>query len=396
MNTAILDDDDLTDDLGDTENAGHSGIHPVDRLKRGEPVGDKYVVKGTLGTGGFAVVYRAEHTTLGRAVAIKVLHVEADTSPALIERFRQEARIAAVVHHPNVLDVYDTGTLADGSPYLVMELIDGETLYRRMARRGLTIPALVEVARQLLTALAILSERGIVHRDIKPENVMLHTPGQGLTVVKGLDFGISKNMGQCDLHLTSVGSMIGTPHYMSPEQIRGEDVDTRSDLYALGVVLYEALTGRVPYDGASLNALVLAALNGDLTPVSEMRPDCPQELERIVVKAMSRSREQRYATPAEMMADLDALAADADMPRGQDAWDDVSWMPPPPAPPESAANGRERQLRSLGGEIDTFPLGLPFGFRASRLPEAGKQRVRVASLGLLLLLGALEPNKRKN
>jgi hypothetical protein len=215
-------------------------------------------------------------------------------------------------------------------------------------------------------------------------------------VLKILDFGLAKVISSAtSAGLTQAGMLLGTPHYMSPEQIRGEEVDTRSDLYALGVVLYEALTGRVPYDGSSLNSLVLAALNGDLTPVSEMRPDCPAELERIVLKALSRSREERYATPADMLADLDLLAVSNDMPRGQEAWTDFSWQPPLPAPTLDGSRcetGRERQLRSLGGEIDAFPLGMPFGGPSQgSFSESGKQRVRVASLGLLLLLGAMEP-----
>jgi tetratricopeptide (TPR) repeat protein len=387
MNTAILDVEENW--FGDTADAGHSGVHPVERLKRGDSIGDRFVVKGTLGAGGFAVVYEAEHSSLGRPVAIKVLHVEAETPPGLVERFRQEGRISAFVHHPNVLDVYDTGTLEDGSPYLVMELIHGETLYRRMARNGLTIPALVEVSRQLLTALVMLAARGIVHRDIKPENVMLHAPSPGMTVVKVLDFGISKNVEQCELHLTRSGAMIGTPHYMSPEQIRGEQVDPRSDLYSLGVVLYEALTGRVPYDGGSLNALIVAALTDDLIPVRNLRPDCPPELERIVLRAMSRDREQRYASPAEMQRDLERLTVDLRMPRGSEAFSDYSWSPD--AQPEQAgAQSRERHLASVRSELEE--LTAPSRQRKRRGSRLLRSTwLRLAGVGALFLMAAADP-----
>ncbi len=404
MNTAILDDDDDNrDGFGETGGLAQSGVHPVQRLKRGDPIGDKYIVQGSLGVGGFAVVYEAEHCALGKPVAIKVMHLEADTSPALVERFRQEARISAFIHHPNVLDVYDTGTLADGSPYLVMELIHGETLYRRMARRGLTIPALVEVARQLLTALSVLYEAGIVHRDIKPENIMLSSPGRGLTVVKVLDFGISKNVGQHDLHLTIGGSMIGTPHYMSPEQIRGEDVDHRSDLYALGVVLYEAITGRVPFDAATLNALVLAALNEDLTPIHTLRPDCPAELERIVLKAMARDRDERYASPAEMLADLERLAAATHMPRGEAAWGDLIWAarPFPRTQAEPISLAKTRHYHSVRDARVALPAPVRGGpsHVPPRLREALKtavlkpRRVGLALVGVFLLLAASVPER---
>jgi serine/threonine protein kinase len=396
MNTAILDeDDDNRDSFGETAGAAQSGVHPVQRLKRGDPIGDRYVVHGSLGVGGFAVVYQAEHCALGRPVAIKVMHLEAETSPALVERFRQEARISAIVHHPNVLDVYDTGTLADGSPYLVMELINGETLYRRMARRGLTIPALIEIARQLLTALAVLAERGIVHRDIKPENIMLSSPGRGLTLVKVLDFGISKVVEENDLHLTISGSMIGTPHYMSPEQIRGESVDHRSDLYALGVVLYEAITGRVPFDAATLNALVLAALNEDLIPIHTLRPDCPAELERIVLKAMARDRSERYASAVEMLTDIEQLAAATHMPRGEAVWGDLVWKPPTPVQQDGPFQGKARQYHSVQAEIAEFPT--PGGVAPSHAPGVLRhvflkpRRIGLALVGVSLLLAAAEP-----
>ncbi|MFT3928416.1 MAG: protein kinase [Myxococcales bacterium] len=398
MNTAILDeDDDNPENLEESAGAGASGVHPVQRLKRGDPIGDKYIVQGSLGVGGFAVVYEAEHAALGRPVAIKVMHLEADTSPALVERFRQEARISAVVHHPNILDVYDTGTLEDGSPYLVMELITGETLYRRMARRGLTIPALVEVARQLLTALAVLGDRGIVHRDIKPENIMLSSPGRGLTMVKVLDFGISKNVEQPDLHLTISGSMIGTPHYMSPEQIRGENVDHRSDLYALGVVLYEAITGRVPFDAATLNALVLAALNEDLTPIHLLRPDCPSELERIVLKAMARDRRERYANAAEMLEDLEKLAAATRMPRGEAVWGNLIWSAPIPERErgeDTPERAKARHLESVREELVEFPVAVPVAPSQAPAPTVivnKPRRLRLVALSAFLLLGAFEP-----
>jgi serine/threonine protein kinase len=268
-----------------------------------------------------------------------------------------------------------------------------------MARRGLTIPALVEVARQLLTALAVLADHGIVHRDIKPENIMLSSPCRGLTVVKVLDFGISKNVGQHDLHLTISGSMIGTPHYMSPEQIRGEDVDHRSDLYAVGVVLYEAITGRVPFDAATLNALVLAALNADLTPIHKLRPDCPAELERIVLRAMARDRNERYASATEMLADLEQLSVATQMPRGDAVWGDLVWSVPttPGISSDPAFEGKARHYHSVREELAEFPA--PGQIAPSQVPGTLKQallkprRMGLALVGALLLLAASEPQR---
>jgi serine/threonine-protein kinase len=377
MNTALLNGG-SADPEADPGTTPGSGIHAVQRLQPGDTLGNKYRVCGTLGTGGFAVVYEAEHLGLGRMVAIKVMHLEPEMPLALLHRFRQEARISAVVHHPNVLEVYDTGTLEDGSPYLVMERIDGETLFRRMARRGLTIPAVVEVGRQLLDALAVFAERGVVHRDIKPENIMLHMAGDGTQLVKVLDFGISKHTTGSDLKLTRHGALIGTPHYMSPEQIRGEPVDVRADLYAVGVVMYEALTGRVPYDGPSLNALVLAALNAEVPSVCALRPDCPRELERIVVKAMARNRDERYASPAEMQRDLLGLASLTNMPRGGEVWRTLEWQ----APPEAL-----EQTRTRIESEDTLivrPLFAPERSSVSR-------PLQLAALATLLGLVTFEP-----
>jgi serine/threonine protein kinase/Flp pilus assembly protein TadD len=379
MNTAQMHDESSDDSESDSGVTAGSGVHAVQRLKPGDTFGNKYRVRGTLGAGGFAVVYEAEHLGLGRLVAIKVMHLEPETPAALVRRFRQEARISAVVHHPNVLEVYDTGTLEDGSPYLVMERIDGETLYRRMARRGLTIPAVVEVGRQLLNALSVIAERGVVHRDIKPENIMLHAAGDGSFLVKVLDFGISKHASNTDLKLTRSGALIGTPHYMSPEQIRGEAVDIRSDLYAVGVVLYEALTGKVPYDGPSLNALVLAALNSDAPLVCDARPDCPRELERIIFKAMSRSREQRYANSADMQRDLAALAENTKMPNGADVWRTLEWVAPADA------------LKRKPSELEKEDTRIVKPVRTSERRSRPRRRAQMASLSALLALGALAP-----
>ncbi len=305
MNTAVLSDSHHdTEREHETNEPEYSGILPLPRLTPGHCISDKYLIRGVLGTGGFAVVYEAEHLGLQCVMAIKVLHVNEHTPETLIARFREEARISAVVHHLNVLDVHDTGTLEDGSPYLVMERIHGETLHARMSRGLLPIHEVVEVARQLLNALGMLNERGIVHRDIKPENLMLHTSRSGERIVKLVDFGISK-MG---MRSTIDGGVIGTPHYMSPEHLSGEEVTVQSDLYAAGVVLYEALAGQVPFDGTNLNALVFAVLHCDVPALRVLRPDCPPELERIVCTAMNRDRTVRYASPEAMLADVEELA----------------------------------------------------------------------------------------
>jgi serine/threonine protein kinase len=304
------------------------------QLAVGTSIQGKYVVHGLLGLGGFAVVYDAEHVGLGRRVAIKVLHLAADTPLALLERFRREARISALAHHRNVLEVYDTGTLPDGSPYLVMERVNGENLSHVLQRGPLSLAGAVEVVRQLLAGLCALEDAGIVHRDIKPDNLMLHDAGDGEPVVKLVDFGISKRVAlEPAAKLTCHGTLVGTPQYMSPEQIRGQDVDLRTDIYATGAVLYEALSGHAPHESQNFSELVVAVLNAPLRSLRELRANCPSELERIATRALSRSAALRYGSPREMLAELDACARDLDLPSGTEAFAyedpiDPIWMTP--------------------------------------------------------------------
>jgi serine/threonine-protein kinase len=246
-------------------------------------------------------------------MAIKVLHVTADTPRELIARFHEEAHISATVHHRNVIDVHDTGTLDDGSPYLVMERVEGETLHARMRHGTLTIREVLELGTELLNVLCVLSELGIVHRDIKPENLMLQTAHHGGRVVKLVDFGISKVVhSELSASTSSGRELVGTPHYMSPEHLSGEEVDARSDIYAAGVVLYEALTGRLPHDSSSLPGLIFSVVTGRPRAIRSLRFDCPAELERIVLRALEPDRQRRYATPLEMLADLEAEACQID------------------------------------------------------------------------------------
>jgi serine/threonine protein kinase len=329
MNTAALQESDEEPSL-DPDAVSVGGSTPAARrLAPGTIVAGKYVIRGKLGLGGFSVVYDAEHLGLGRHVAIKVVHVDDDMPIGLLERSRREARNSALVRHPNVLEVFDTGVLDDGSPYLVMERIEGETLSKRIVRQGLSIAAVVELGRQLMLALEALAAHNMIHRDIKPENVMLHDRGDGRPIVKVVDFGIAKRtVPERDVRLTREGTLVGTPSYMSPEQLRGENLDERTDIYSAGAVLYEALTGRPPHDRTSLNELMLAALHDRVRAVRQLRPGCPRELERIVLKALAKAREDRYPTAAAMRHDLERFAAASALPTASNAWRVVELMEP--------------------------------------------------------------------
>ncbi len=281
----------------------------------GKTVEGRYRVRGILGEGGMGTVFEAEHITLGRSVAIKVLHSAHATKKDSIRRFQQEARAAGAIGHPNICGVIDLGTLDDGSPYIVMERLLGETLADRVASEGgLPFEDVIDILIQVLSGLVAAHEQQIVHRDIKPENIFLTQRVGCPPLVKLLDFGVSKMTGRAgafraeDLALTRTGMVMGTPFYMAPEQARGErDLDARVDLYACGVILYEALTGRRPFTAANYNALLVQILTASPRPATELRPALPPGFDVVIDKAMARRRDDRYATASDFQRDLQAL-----------------------------------------------------------------------------------------
>ncbi|HEX7603420.1 MAG TPA: serine/threonine-protein kinase, partial [Polyangiaceae bacterium] len=279
----------------------------------GKIIDGKYKINSVLGEGGMGTVFEAEHVAIGRSVAVKVLHPAQASKKVAVKRFHQEARAAGGIGHPNICEVYDMGTLPDASPYLVMERLTGETLSSRIAAEGgLPFDEMIDVGMQVLAGLAAAHERGILHRDIKPENVFLVRRAGFPAVVKILDFGVSKittSIGHSEWEeetdLTKTGMVMGTPYYMSPEQARGErNLDARVDIYATGVLLYEALTGRRPFAGSNYNSLLLQILAGNAPPMRQLRPSVPSAIEEIVARAMATKRDDRYPTAAEMQRAL--------------------------------------------------------------------------------------------
>jgi serine/threonine-protein kinase len=281
----------------------------------GKTIGGKYKVRAVLGEGGMGTVFEAEHITIGRAVAVKVLHPNQARKKDAVRRFHQEARAAGAIGHPNICEVYDLGTLDDGSPYLVMERLTGETLADRIsAEGGLPFDDVIDILVQVLSGLVAAHEKGIVHRDIKPENVFLTKRVGCPPLCKLLDFGVSKVIGSLvggkdeDLELTRTGMVMGTPYYLSPEQARGDrNLDARVDLYACGVILYEALTGRRPFTAANYNALLLQILSTKPKPARDLRPALPAGFDAVLDKALARNRDDRYPSAADFQRDLQAL-----------------------------------------------------------------------------------------
>ena len=334
----------------------------------------RYRIQRKLGAGGMADVYLAEDQELGRRVAIKILNGRHANDDQFIERFRREAKNAAALNHPNIVSIYDRGE-AEDTYYIAMEFLDGRTLKELIVSRGAApINVAIEYARQILSALRFAHRHGIVHRDIKPHNVLVDGEGR----VKVTDFGIAR---AGTSQMTEAGSIVGTAQYLSPEQARGGEVDPRSDLYSLGIVLYELLTGKTPFDGETPVEIAMKHLSATPKPPSKLRPDIPPELDMVVMRALAKNPDDRYQSADEMEADLERVARGARVSRGHRRHRDAgaarpaaaarcvaataaTMIAPPPsaaAPPPAVLD--EEEIQEGGGpERPLWPWLVAIGF----------------------------------
>jgi serine/threonine-protein kinase len=272
----------------------------------GEVLDGKYRVDRILGAGGMGVVVAATHVQLQTRVALKFLLPEVLGSPQIVDRFLREARAAVRIQSEHVARVLDVGTLADGAPYMVMEYLEGRDLSELLAtRQTLPIERCVGYVLEACEAIAEAHSLGIVHRDLKPANLYLaNRPGRQ-AIVKVLDFGISKSMDAASAGLTKTSAVMGSPCYMSPEQMRSsKDVDARSDIWALGVILYELVTGALPFPGESLPEIVCQVTQGEMRPIRDLRPDVPDGLAEAIGRCLQRDPGRRYANVAELARSL--------------------------------------------------------------------------------------------
>jgi serine/threonine-protein kinase len=331
-------------------------------LPPGERIAGRYELKGLIGIGGMGAVYEARHLELGKPVAIKVLIPALAKDSQIAERFLREGRAAAAVDHPNIVEVFDLGTEPSGLTFIAMEKLEGEDLRSRIARAHPLDPRFVaRLGAELTGAVDAAHRQGVIHRDLKPANVFLSTRGPNVDVVKVLDFGIARLAGAAEAQaLTATGQVLGTPAYMAPEQIRGErNSDARVDIYGIGAVLYEALTGVPPFRADSLGELALKVADDDPEPLAALRPGLPRRMVELVERAMRKNPAERPHRAAELETELRALLADREP--------EVLWAPAP-------------ALTRPGRRGDGLDVTFPSGARRTR---------RRAALGVALAMLSL-------
>jgi len=272
----------------------------------GEVLSDRYEVEELVGTGGMSSVFRAHDRLLDRKVALKVLHHQYSDDEEYVERFRREARAVAQLSHPNIVTVIDRGE-ADGHQFIVFEYIDGENLKTLIQRRGpAPVVTALELALQVARGLSFAHQQGLVHRDVKPQNVLLNGDGQA----KVTDFGIARSL-DMQHGMTQTGTVLGTSDYIAPEQAQGQRVDEHTDVYSLGVVLYEMLTNEVPFPGENFVAVAMRHINEEPPSIRDKRPDVSPRLEAAVQRAMAKRPEDRFQTMADFCRELEAILAEA-------------------------------------------------------------------------------------
>jgi serine/threonine-protein kinase len=367
----------------------------------GKTIGGRYQIVELLGQGGMSAVYKANDPNLRRVVAVKLIHSHLSSDPKFVMRFEEEAAAVAQLRHPNIIQVYDFSN-DDDTYYIVFEFVPGESLQQRLERlndagRSMPVDEAIKITASIADALDYAHERGLIHRDIKPANVMLNVLGEAIL----MDFGIVKIVGG-DTH-TATGAVMGTARYMSPEQIKGQRVDARTDIYALGTALFEMLGGRPPFEADSAMTLMMMHVNDPVPDVRQLRPEVPVQVVSVINKALAKDRDARFATAGQMAAALrgdssaGAAAAAAAVVAGtviEDAPPDEAGqgatvlepVPPAPAPPTPQTEGATVLEPALAAQAVATP---PEAQAPVQSDEGGSRRTLIIggiAIAVLLLI----------
>ena len=356
----------------------------------GRTIGN-YVVKTKIGEGGMGAVYAAEHPRIGRRVAIKVLHPELGKSPEIVARFFTEAKAANEIRNEHIIEILDFGELPDGISYFIMEWLDGKSLSTALEQEPkFPIARAMHTCRGIARALAAAHSKGIVHRDLKPDNVYLIRRGDDPDFVKVLDFGIAKLMTN-DLSQgfkTQTGAIMGTPYYMSPEQCRGatKDIDHRTDIYALGCILYQMVTGQLPFNAEGLGELLLQHMTRPPVPPTQIDPTIPPEIENAILKALEKEPGKRWTSVTEMMNAAGAAMGNLTGPVALPSHSQVAPVVELGGrPPSIAPTPALKQTTMRGAAAEAVPATQPGG-KSRRTFVVGGVVAGIAAVGLIVML----------
>jgi serine/threonine-protein kinase len=355
----------------------------------GAVIADRYNVIRKLGEGGMGTVYLAEHVKMGRKSAIKVMNPGMVSDADAISRFNREASNASRINHPNVASVYDFGETSDGLIYLAMEFIEGPALTKVIEESGSLPPArAAEITRQAAEALSVAHDMGIVHRDLKPDNIMLAKGRDGSDIVKVVDFGIAKAAEGENQNVTKTGLVVGTPEYMSPEQLAGDKLDGRSDTYSLALVTYAMLTGKLPFPAETIQESMIKRLTDEPKPLAEMKPDVawPDAVQTVMTMALQRDAASRYQSASEYGRALHSAVQAMPRGRGSAATAVIgSVAAPKPAPAPADATKAIPATRVNQPTPHTPPKAVPVAALDS--PKSRMPMVAVAAVVVLAVAG---------
>ncbi len=372
----------------------------------GVTLDDKYRIDEKIGEGGMGKVYKATHIHMDSTVAVKILHPHLASDQTALERFRREARATAYIRHPNAVAVSDFGVTKDsGIAYLVMEFLEGLELRAKIKKeQRLDYEEAYLIVHQTCAALQAAHTKGIIHRDLKPDNIWLFKNEDGVEHVKVLDFGIAKLKTSNSGNLTQHGMIVGTPYYMSPEQCRGEELDARSDIYSLGVIIYEMLTGQVPFKAASPMGIALKHTQELPRPPHELRPDMPEPIEQVVLHALEKDKENRPGSATEIAQEFEAALYKAGIElrtmgtrTPQSAFTFGSVLTPPgssqvtsggtrPTADSLAAMRSSQQLTQQAFQPGAQPQDKPTLFGEAAAPAPATRKILFISLGALAVI----------